>query len=176
MNKIKHWFQLMGLAILVLSCSPFRVVSDYDKNTDFSQYKTYKIDLGELKLNDIDESRVVSELKNQLALKNILPADNPDLVIKVKASHKLVRNNYITPSIGIGNWGHWFNWGFGLSRTISSEQNKGTLVFDFIDAKTGKMVWQGVGSGISVDSPKSKQEQIPSIISEMLKDFPPKRK
>ncbi len=31
--------------------------------------------------------------------------------------------------------------------------------------ETGKLVWQGVGSGINVDSPKSKQKQIPAIVA-----------
>ena len=66
MVKIKHTLQLFILTLFIVSCSPFRVVSDYDKNVDFSQYKSYKIsNLGELNLNDIDQSRVVEELNRQ---------------------------------------------------------------------------------------------------------------
>lgn len=176
MSKIKHLVQFIGVIILIISCSPFKVVSDYDKNKDFSQYKTYSLRLDELGLNDIDESRVTGELKRQLALKNILPADDADLIISVKATHKLIRNNYVTPSIHFGSWGRWFGGGMGVSRSVSNEYNQGTLIFDFIDAKTGKLVWQGKGSGIRVDSPKSKQDQIPNIIERILKDYPPKRK
>lgn len=172
---MKHFFQLMAAVLVMLSCSPFKVVSDYDKNIDFSQYKTYTLNLKELELNDIDESRVTSELQKQLALKNILPSQNSDLVINVRASHKRIRNNYVTPSVSFGSWGRWFGGGIGIGRMISNEYNQGSLIFDFVDAKTGKLVWQGMGSGIRVDSPKSKQQQIPNIIAEMLKNFPPRK-
>lgn len=173
---MKHLFQLVVVFFVMMSCSPFKVVADYDKNTDFTQYKTYTLRLDDLKLNDIDKSRVTSELEKQLALKNILPVNDADLVISVKASHKRVRDNYVTPSVHLGGWSRWIGWGVGVGRTISNEYNQGTLVFDFVDAKTDKLVWQGTGSGIKVDSPKSKQEQIPNMIAEMLKNFPPKRK
>lgn len=176
MNKVMRLFQFLGVFLLLASCSPFKVVADYDKNSDFSQYKTYALKLDNLGLNDIDESRVVSELQRQLALKNIHPADNADMIVEIKASHKLVKNNYVTPSIHFGSWGRWFGGGLGVGRTISSQYNQGTLVFNIIDAKTEKMVWQGTGSGIKVDSPSSKDEQIPKIIAEILKNFPPKQK
>lgn len=172
---MRRFFQLVAVVLAVMSCSPFKVVLDYDKNIDFSRYKTYTLNLEELQLNDIDESRVTSELQNQLVLKNILPSENFDLEIKVRASHEKVRNSYIMPSVGFGSWGYWFGGVVDVGRTIVSEYNQGSLVFDFIDAKTGKLVWQGVGSGIKVDSPKSKQEQIPDIIAKMLKNFPPRK-
>ena len=176
MIKVRHTLQLFILTLFIVSCSPFRVVSDYDKNVDFSQYKSYKIsNLGELNLNDIDQSRVLEELNRQLALKNIHSSDTPDLKIEIKASHKIVRDNYITPSVNFGSWGRWFGGGIGIGRTFSKEYTSGTLVFDFIDAKTGKLVWQGIGSGLKVDSPKSKQEQIPKMIEKMMKNFPPRK-
>lgn len=173
---MKYLSLLVGLLVLIISCSPFRVVSDYDRNTDFSQYKTYTLRLDDLKLNDIDESRVINELKKQLALKNVLPADSADLIISIKASHKIVRNTYVTPNIFLGSWGRWLGGGVSVGRTIANEYNQGTLIFDFVDAKTGKMVWQGTGSGIKVDFPESKQKQIPEIIAEILKNYPPKKK
>lgn len=176
MNKIKYLFLIVAIGFTVLSCSPFKVVSDYDQKTDFTQYKTFSLRVENLKINDIDKSRVVDELERQLKAKGLQESDNPDLIVNVKATHKIIRDNYVTPSIGFGGWGNWFGWGIGLSRTYSNEYNRGSLIFDFIDAKTDKLVWQGIGSGLNVDSPKSKKKQIPEIITEMLKNFPPKKK
>jgi hypothetical protein len=47
---------------------------------------------------------------------------------------------------------------------------------DLVDAKSNKLVWQGIGSGISVDSPRAKQRQIPEIMAEIMKNYPPQRK
>ena len=35
-------------------------------------------------------------------------------------------------------------------QTWTSNYNEGALVLDLIDARTQKLVWQGIGSGISV--------------------------
>lgn len=175
MKIMKHIALLMAIFGLMMSCSPFKVVSDFDPQADFTEYKTYALKLDELNLNDIDKSRVAGELERQLALKNMQPAENPAVEIKVKAHHKVVQNNHITPSIHLGGWSRWIGVGVGLGKTFYNQSNQGTLVFEFYDTKTGKMVWQGSGSGINVDNPQSKQEQIPKIISEILKNFPPKK-
>lgn len=45
-----------------------------------------------------------------------------------------------------------------------------------IDAQTQKLVWQGIGSGISVDRPKTKEKQIPQIMEEIMANYPPEMK
>lgn len=77
----------------------------------------------------------------------------------------------------------WFDEGTGnfvtssyyMNRTWTSNYNQGALILDLIDAKTQKLVWQGIGSGISVDSPKSKQKQIPEIVAEIMANYPPQK-
>lgn len=173
MSKLKYLSLFSGLLLFIVSCSPFNVVSDYDRNTNFSQYRTFSINTNELGLNDIDKSRVTSELANQLAIKGFHLNESSDIIIYIKANHQTVTNQYVTPSVNLGGWGRGFGWGLGLGRIFSNQYNVGTLIFDFIDAKTGKLVWQGKGKGIRVDSPQSKQQQIPQLISEMLKNYPP---
>ena len=62
-----------------------------------------------------------------------------------------------------------------MNRIRTSYYNEGALVLDLIDARTQKLVWQGIGSGISVDSPKAKQKQIPEIIAEIMANYPPQK-
>ena len=62
-----------------------------------------------------------------------------------------------------------------MNRTWSTHYNSGSLIIDMIDAKTQKLVWQGIGDGISVDSPKSKQKQIPEIVAEIMANYPPQK-
>jgi hypothetical protein len=63
-----------------------------------------------------------------------------------------------------------------MSRTWTSNYNEGAIIVDLVDAKSNKLVWQGIGSGISVDSPRAKQRQIPEIMAEIMKNYPPQRK
>ncbi len=170
----KYLFLVLAAATLGLtSCSPFQVRSDYADTANFSTYKTYKLRIDDLKLNDIDKDRVLNELSKQLQTKGLTPGENPDLIINVKANHKKVTD--IQTSRPMGMWGWGGPWGFGGGTTWTSNYNQGGLVIDLIDAKTQKLVWQGVGNGISVDSPKTKQKQIPEIVAEIMTNYPPQK-
>ena len=171
-----YFFILLASAALGLSsCSPFQVKSDYAATADFNSYKTYKLRIDDLKLNDIDKDRVLNELSKQLQSKGLSVGDNPDLIVNVKANHKKVTDVQSGVNGGFG-WGGPFGWGIGMNRTWTNNYNEGALIVDLVDAKSQKLIWQGIGSGISVDSPKSKQKQIPEIITEIMANYPPQKK
>lgn len=163
------------LLLIVSSCSPFQVRSDYAQTANFNQYRSYKLRIDDLKLNDIDKDRVLNEVSKQLKSKGLVVADNPDLIINLKASHKKVTDVQSTRPYGMYGWGGPWGWGFGVNRTYTSNYNKGALIIDMVDANTQKLVWQGIGDGISVDSPKSKQKQIPDLVQEIMANYPPEK-
>ena len=171
-----YLLMLMAAMMLMLaSCSPFQVRSDYAETANFNAYKTYKLRVDDLKLNDIDKDRVLNEVSKQLQMKGLSVADNPDVIINVKASHKKVRDIQSTRPYGMWGWGGPWGWGFGVNRTWTNNYTSGIIVIDMVDAKTQKLVWQGIGEGLSVDSPKAKQKEIPEIVAEMMAKYPPKK-
>ena len=172
-------YLILGLAALTMgitSCSPFQVKSDYAETANFNNFKTYKLRIDELKLNDLDKDRVLNEVSKQLQSKGLSVSDNPDLIINIKANHKQVTDIQSSRPYGMWGWGGPYGWGGGFGRTWTNNYNSGTLILDMIDANTQKLVWQGTGSGISVDSPKQKQKQIPEIVSDILANYPPQKK
>lgn len=172
----KYILLLLASATLGLtSCSPFQVRSDYAETANFNMYKSYKLRIDDLKLNDIDKDRVLNEVSKQLQTKGMSVSENPDLIVNVKANHKKIQDISGSRPYGMYGWGGPFGWGVGMSRTYTQNYNQGGLTVDLIDAKTNKLVWQGIGSGISVDSPKSKQKQIPEIVSEIMANYPPNK-
>jgi hypothetical protein len=172
----KYLFLIIASATLGLtSCSPFNVRSDYAETANFTNYRTYKLRIDDLKLNDIDKDRVLNEVSRQLQTKGLSVSENPDVIVNVKANHKKIKDIQRTNPYGMYGWGGPFGWGVGMSRTWSSNYNEGAIIVDLIDARTNKLVWQGIGSGISVDSPKSKQKQIPQIVAEIMANYPPHR-
>lgn len=166
---------LASVTLGLTSCSPFNVRSDYAETASFNTYRTYKLRIDDLKLNDIDKDRVLNEVSRQLQTKGLSVSENPDLVINVKANHKKIKDIQSRNPYGMYGWGGPFGWGVGMSRTWTSNHNEGALIIDLIDAKSNKLVWQGIGSGISVDSPRSKQKQIPQIVAEIMASYPPKK-
>lgn len=172
----KYFLPLLASATLaVSSCSPFQVKSDYAETANFNSYKTYKLRIDDLKLNDIDKDRVLNEVSRQLQAKGLSVGESPDLIVNVKANHRKIRDVQDGRPYGMYGWGGPWGWGVGVNRTWTHNYNEGALIIDLIDARTQKLVWQGSGSGISVDSPKSKQKQIPEIVSEIMANYPPQR-
>lgn len=172
----KYLLFIIAAAFLALaSCSPFQVRSDYAQTANFNQYKSYKLRIDDLNINDIDKDRVLNELSRQLQSKGLMPAENPDVIINIKASHKLVNDVQSAPYYGVYGYGYPYGFGVGFGRTWTNSYNRGALVIDMIDAQTQKLVWQGIGSGINVDSPKSKQKEIPQIVAEIMANYPPKK-
>lgn len=175
MSKRYILLLLASATLGLTSCSPFQVKSDYAETANFNMYKTYKLRIDDLKLNDIDKDRVLNEVSKQLQTKGLQSSNNPDLIVNVKANHKKIQDIQSSRPYGMYGWGGPYGWGVGMSRTWTQNYNRGALTVDMIDAKSQKLVWQGVGSGISVDSPKSKQKQIPEIVNEIMANYPPQR-
>ncbi|MBS1571949.1 MAG: DUF4136 domain-containing protein [Bacteroidetes bacterium] len=166
---------LASVTLGLVSCAPFNVKTDYADTANFSQYKSYKLRINDLQLNDIDKDRVLNELSKQLQSKGLVVSDTPDLIVNVKANHKQVKDVNVNGGFGMRGWGGPFGWGVGMNRTWTNTYNEGALIIDLVDAQNQKLIWQGVGSGISVDSPKSKQRQIPEIVAEIMKNYPPQK-
>ncbi|SEF52209.1 protein of unknown function [Halpernia humi] len=174
--KKKYLVILLAATLGLSSCSPFQVKSDYAATANFSNYKTYKLRIDDLNLNDIDKDRVLNEVSKQLQMKGLKVSNNPDLIVNLKANHKQIRDIQSTSPFGMfGGFGYG-GFGFGINRTFTSNYNRGALVIDLIDANSQKLVWQGIGSGISVDSPRAKQKQIPEIVGEIMANYPPNMK
>lgn len=175
---MKRYFLVLAasVALLVTSCSPFQVKTDYSPTAHFTDYKTYQFRVDDLKINDLDKDRVLNEVAKNLQSKGLSASQSPDLIINLKASHKEITDINNDYPGGMWGWGGPYGWGWGMNRTWTNHYTRGSLVIDIVDTKTNKLVWQGVGNGINVDSPKSKQKQIPAIVEEMMANFPPIKK
>lgn len=130
----KYIFILLAASLGLSSCSPFQVRSDYAQTANFTTYKTYKIRIDDLKLNDIDKDRVLNELSKQLQMKGLQPGENPDLIVNVKANHKKITDINNTNPYGMWGWGGGFGWGIGMNRTWTSNYNEGAIIVDLVDS------------------------------------------
>src|SRR5262245_5019826 len=154
---------------------------DYDTGADFSTLKTY--DWMPATGNAADEllvKRIRTAVDTQLQAKgHKLVADNADFLIAMQLSGKTTYGGStgVGMSVGIpvGRAGR-ISVGGGKSKPI--EKKEGTLVLDFLDAKTKALVWQGTASGTvrPAASPEEQQQRINEVIAQMLADFPPPAK
>lgn len=169
-----------ALMLLVLqSCSTISATSDYDKNADFSAIKSFSIHeegFKNLKVNDIDKSRIREALVQHLTAKGLTQTSSQgDVIVNVSAYNKdNVDVNYNSYGWGMG-WGYG---GFGMSWGTSSpsvnQYKVGSLVVDIVDSKKNTLIWQGIANGIRVEKLDKKQELIDEAMQKVMAKFPPK--
>jgi hypothetical protein len=165
---------------LLASCSSIKVYTDFDKNAQFSQYKTfafYKPGVDKVEISDLDKKRVLKSIETELVAKGFIKSENPDLLINFfTKSREQVDVNTFNNGWGYGwGWG-WNPWMWGGNQTSVIRTTSGTLFIDLIDARKKELVWQGEGDGEIFKNQKKKEERIQKFVSEILKQYPPERK
>ena len=161
------------------SCASVSVNSDYDKNVDFSQYKTYayhKNGIDKVEINDLDKKRILRSIDEVMAAKGFTKSDNPDLLINFfTKAHEEVNVNQFNSGWGYGwGWG-WNPYFYGGSASVY-RNTEGTLYIDIIDAKKKEMIWQGQGIGNLTKDAERKDEVIKEFVTQILAKYPPERK
>ena len=72
MKTFKHLFILFTVGIVLAGCSSLRTASDFDRDVDFSGYKTYNFydkGLEKLRLNDLDKRRLMAAVEAEMNAK-----------------------------------------------------------------------------------------------------------
>lgn len=176
MKSIK--FLPVLLLFILGSCSSVRVNSDYDKNVDFSQYKSYafhKTGIDKVEISDLDKKRILRAIETELTKKGMTKSETPDLLVNIftKEREKVDVTQY--------NAGWGYGWGYGWNpylwggQTYVSTSTEGTLFIDLIDAKKKELVWQGQGSGYLTQEREKKEERINEFVAKILAQFPPSK-
>jgi len=149
---------------------------DYEKQTDFTKYKTYNyysdIESG---LSELDTKRLLDALDEALALKGLILSDTPDFFVDITSSEF---QNAQRNSVGVGVGGSGRNVGGGISIGLPIGQPKLSrqIVFDFHDENGIGLFWQAISeSGYNPNtSPEQKEARMKAIVEKVLKGYPPK--
>ena len=162
------------------SCSSVRVASDFDKNADFNQYKTYaffKSGIDKVEISDLDKRRILTSIDKELAAKGFTKSENPDVLVNIfTKSRQQVDVTQFNAGWGYGwGWG-WNPWMWGGRNTSVSTSTEGTLYIDLVDAKKKELVWQGEGVGVLTQNSKNKDERIQEFVQKILAAYPPEKK
>ena len=169
--------------LLFLSCSSINVYSDYDKNTDFSNFKTYafyKKGIDRVEISDLDKRRILRAIERELNAKGMVLSDDPDMLVNIftKSREKI--------DVYTNNYYGWYPWyygygpgyygpGYGFGYTNVSSSTEGTLFIDLIDARRKELAWQGIGTGILSysKSVEKKEAMISDFVTKIMTAYPP---
>lgn len=158
------------LLLMVNACSSIRVTTDYEAQTDFSQYKTfafYKTGIDKAPISDIDKRRIIKAISVELEAKGMTKSETPDVLVSIFTKSRERVDVYEN------NWRPYYYGSF--HRQQISKYTEGTLFIDVIEKEGKKLVWQGIGSGFLTKSqkPEKREANIQKFVTEILAKYPP---
>jgi hypothetical protein len=171
------------VAAVATSCSSLKIGYDYDKQADFSKYKTYAFseDALNLPIQQLNRDRILKAVETELAAKGFSKSDSPDVLIdlQVKAQKEVEAT---ATNMGGGMYGgrYGFAGGYGYGGTTHVDYNEytvGSLFINMVDKATEKIVWQGRGSQtIDEDATPTKRDaNINNGVKQIFTQYPPKK-
>ena len=168
-------FKSLLLLLIVASCAPIHVNYDYEKGTDFTQYKTYNYysDM-ETGLSELDTKRLLDVFDERLSAKGMTLSETPDFYINIQSSeYQEAQRN----TVGVGLGGSGRNVGGGISVGIPVGQPKlnRQIIIDFVDESKNGLFWQAVSeSSYNPNAvPEKREERLRAIVDKVLEGYPP---
>jgi hypothetical protein len=178
MFKLLLHFAFYTAFLGLTACSTVTTTTDFDPSAPFNKYRTYTLmqPNEEPPLSPSSEIAYRDALQSNLAARGLREvADNADLHVLRHVSTEEKLFTYQTTNFGYGygyGYGPYGAWGgYPGGYTNVSEYTEGTLIIDFVDAKTRKLVFRGIGKGTMGD-PQTNAQHIREAIQKIMLAFP----
>src|ERR1700722_874508 len=155
-----------------------QVKTDYDRNANFSRYKTYsweKVQTGDQLWVD----RIKEAVNTALTAKGLTPvASGGDIaIVAIEMTKNQQTLNTFYDGFG-GGWG--WRWGglggVGEATTTTDNYQVGTLVVDLFDANSKTLLWRGSASDTLSDKADKNIKNLDKGVQKMFDHFPPGQK
>jgi hypothetical protein len=169
------------LTCVFIGCAAVTVTTDYDHAANFGKYKTYALTPPHHAsiMSPTSEAALREALRAELASRGLTeaPAQTADLDI--------VRHVFVQEKVSAQQWNDWgyrgsWPYSFGsygmwngapVTYTDISVYGEGTLILDFVDAHTKKLVFRGVGKAV-VGGPESNAGKIREAVAKIVAAYP----
>ena len=177
----------VGLLLVTASAIAQDVRYNFDKNADFSKFKTYKwVSLKDAPtVNDLVNKQIIDAVDAELATKGLTKVtdDSANLYIAYQAGVGQEKQ-FTSFSSDWGYGGGWYRGGWyggpGMSTTTGQTSTifVGQLALDMYDSANKDLAWRGVASK-TIDpkaKPEKQQKNLAKAVKKMLKNYPPQPK
>jgi uncharacterized protein DUF4136 len=157
---------------------------NFDKQADFSQFKTYKwVTLkGAQVPNDLVDMQIKAAIDTELAAKGLkrTDTDTADLYVGYQGAIN-TEKQYTSFDTGWGYGPGWYGGGWygggGMSTTTGQTSTiyVGQLAVDMYQAGQKQLVWRGVASKtLDTDAkPEKRQKNLAKAMTKLFKNYPP---
>jgi len=184
-DRVPRWLAALLVAFMLsFSAQAQKIHVTYDKNLDFSAFKTYGWAPRSAVAHPMLAADIVGAIEDELVARGLRKVDsNPDLIVQVYGSVDSDSTFYSNDPLYMGTGGvppfdpsmtgpaFVGDWG---NSTVTI--HKGDLVVDLIQASAKKLVWRGMAmQNISSQNPEKLMSEVNNAISRMFKDYPVKK-
>jgi hypothetical protein len=183
-RRIVTVLSFAALFTITLSQSTFAqdVRYNFDRDADFSKYKTYKwVDNKNAEqLNELGDRQFKAAMNAELATKGLtkVDSDNADLFISYQVALNQEKQ-YTSYNSGWGYGPGWRGWGrSGMTTGQTATIHVGAIDLDMYDAAKKQLVWEGLVSK-AIDpkaKPDKQQKNLEKAVAKLLKNYPPPQK
>jgi len=178
---------IVGLGMTAGAAFAQDVRFNFDKDTDFSRFKTYEwVALKDAKSpGDLLDKQIKESFDTQLATKGLtkVDGDSADLFIgyQVGIGQEKEFTSYSSDWGYGGGWyrGGWYGGGGypggGMTTGSTSTIYVGQIALDMYDSANKDLVWRGLGSK-TIDpkaKPEKQQKNLTKTVTKILKNYPP---
>ena len=159
---------------------------NFDKDSDFSKFKTYKwvILKNATPADDLTDKQIKEAVDAQLATKGLTKVDGDDANLLIGYQAAIGTEKQFTSydtgwGYGPGWYGRgWYGSGGGMTTGQTSTIYTGQVAVDMYNAAGHDLVWRGVVSK-SLDpkaKPEKRQKNLTKAFTKLFKNYPPKPK
>lgn len=175
--RVLSLFSILIISVAAISCVSISVVTDYDRQADFSSFKSFaffKEGVDRATISDLDKKRILRAIEQNLSAKGMVLSEEPDFLVNIFTKEREsvnIYNNY-------PYWGWSMGWGpfWGMNYHNISSNTEGVLYIEIINAKKKDLVWQGKGVGYIPENVEDKEETIVKFVNAILEKYPPQKK
>jgi len=177
-------YRITLLLALVCTAVPItaRTHVDFDRAADFSRFHTYAWRPPDTNtMSQLMQQRVTAFVEEALAARRLKQVKTGgDLLVTyrvdVQAQEQFTTFTNATgfgPGWGWGGWG-WGGWGWGsaISTTIPYTTYQRTLTVDIIDARTNRLVFEGVSTARIRSRPEKNTKEFAADVNEIFGKSP----
>src|SRR6201981_2067876 len=165
---------LCGMMFLIAGRSSAQdVKTDYDHNTNFTQYKTYSWEKVKTK-DPLFVDRIKSAVNAALTAKGWTEVGSGGdvSIIAIQMTQDQQTLNTFYDGLGGGwGWRRFGGGGFGEATTTEQDYKEGTLVIDLYDAKTKQLIWRGSAEDMVSNKAEKNEKNLEKGVAKMFKKF-----
>lgn len=181
MKNTLQFLVAIAIACVFNGCAAVTVTTDYDHAANFAKYKTYALTPPHHTsiMSPTSEAALRDALRAELASRGLTEAPGK------KADLDVVRHVFVQEKVSAQQWSDWgyrgsWPYSFGsygmwngapVTYTDISVYGEGTLILDFVDARTKKLVFRGVGKAV-VGGPESNAGKIREAVAKIVAAYP----